>query len=204
VFDRLDEDSIFQIYGQRCSENAIMYAARISAPHRETFGPYFSEGIRRRRFLRSNALMHILKLMQRKLSAILALVVLMGALPDATIACEAYCSPARMLHGSEHVTQHSPSNGHHHSPKMAENCVQCASHDVNASMSEPACESLPVLMVLSERFRFISPASETVQLLSPALSFNFPLLLAVSNNSDPQYYSLPKQDSSPSPTPLRV
>ena len=142
--------------------------------------------------------------MQRKLPAILALLALMGALPDTIVACVAYCSLAGVMHGSEHVTQLNPSNGHQHSPEMAEGCVQCDSHNVTTSMSMPACENLPALMVLSERFRCISPTSVTVQLLSPAVSFNFPLLLLASDNSGPQCHSLPKPDSSPSPTPLRV
>jgi len=154
--------------------------------------------------LRSNPSMRIVKLMQRKLSAILALVVLMGALPDTTVACVAYCSPAGAMHGSEHSTNLGPSNGHQRSPKMPENCVQCDSHNVNISISKPACENLPALMVLSERFRWVSPTSVTVQLLSPAVSFNFPLLLLDSDNFGPQSHSFPKPDSSPSPTPLRV
>ena len=152
----------------------------------------------------SNALMRILKSMQRKLSIIVALVVLMGTLPDTIVACVAYCSPVGAMHGSEHVTHRGPSNGHQHSPGIAENCFQCDSHKVNASMSKPACENLPALMVLSERFRWVSPTSVTVQLLSPAVSFNFPLLLLVSDNSGPQPHSFSKSDSSPSPTPLRV
>ncbi len=154
--------------------------------------------------MRSNASMHTIKTMCRKPLAILALLVLLGALPDTTVACVAYCSPAGMMHGSEHVTQPGASNGHQHFPGMARNCRQCDSHNVNASMSKPACENLPVLMVLSERFRCISPTSVTVQLLSPAVSLNFPLLLLVSDNSGPQSHSLPKSDSSLPPTPLRV
>ena len=157
-----------------------------------------------RRLLRSNASMHKIRKMCRKPLAILALLVLVGTLPDTTIACVAYCSPAGMTHGSEHVTQRGPSNGHEHFPGMAENCRQCDSYKVNASMSKPACENLPALMVLSERFRWISPTSGTVELLSPAVSFNFPLQLLVSDNSVPQSHSLPKPESSPSPTPLRV
>ena len=148
--------------------------------------------------------MHTIKKMCRKPLAILALLVLLGALPDTTVACVSYCSPAGMMHGSEHVTQRGPSNGHQHSPGMAENCLQCDSHKVNASMSKPACENLPVLMVLSERFRCISPTNVTVQFLPPAASLNFPLILPVSGNSGPQFHSSPKPDSSLSPTPLRV
>ncbi len=148
--------------------------------------------------------MRILKSMQRKLSIIVALVVLMGTLPDTIVACVAYCSPVGAMHGSEHVTKRGSSNGHQHSPEMAENCVQCDSHKVTTSISKPACENLPALMVLSERFRWVSPTSLTVQFLSPAVSFNFPSLLLVSDNSGPQSHSLPKPDSSPSPTPLRV
>ena len=157
-----------------------------------------------RRLLRSNGSMHTIKKMCRKPLAILALLVLLGALPDTTIACVAYCSPAGVMHGSAHVTQRGPSNGHEHFPGMTENCRQCDSHKVNASMSKPACENLPALMVLSERFRCVSPTSVTVQLLSPAVYFNFPFLLLVSDNSGPHPHLLLKSDSSPSPTPLRV